>query len=851
MDLRKNKALTPVESGFPIVASTIDLTTKCNLQCKYCNPAGTPILMSDLTYKPIEEVKVGDEIMGFVIPEEKGKHTYFTKAIVEGNAKRSSDIIKVSTTNGDFRCTPDHRWFNGRSYVPAKVGMDIKYVSDPVYFEETDDYKLGYIHGMMAGDGTFSEGEHVYKSGPQEGRINKYHHLRLALNDIEGIDRVERYVSELNLGTINRFQYTEKMIGLRSGSKDLFDKMQGLPNKESSIDYLKGWAAGIFDAEGSHDGNSLRIAQLEGKVLESIIYTFNQLDIKTTYEDYKDVKVIRIINGYSEIVKFFAMCNPAIQRKKAKVLEGKSVYGNSIVEKIESDGYEDVYSLQTSTGNYIAHGHTSKNCFTNLSKGDYSCTDLTLYNGKKIINWLMLPSTRGNSSTVDISFWGGEPLLKWDMFQTLVLYAEEKAAKYGIDVSFGATTNVTLLTPDKFDFIDTHNIGFLLSVDGTKEHHDENRIFENGAGSWNIIDKNLTKIIERWPNSNVRLSYSCYNIETLLDDLKYFYDKGLRSIAYSPVSEDDWTEEKIASLHKTWREISEWWVDLYKKGDAPYVKYIEDSCRREFIPEGDQAPCGAGRGYVGIDTDGVIRPCHRFHKFNETKEWYEQETVIGHIDYGILNQDFREKFMNWSIHRDMPEDCKECEGFGTHCTGGCWATNWDINGDISMVSPIHCEEVKANMDSAKYVNEELGSAFTVKYQGFGQTNNLPMVQGCQCYNVEDNMYGRKTVNKNDPYSCLCNMATYGSQPRQAQQCHCYNIEDDFISHYDMSGAQCKSFTLDTEHQCGGHEDGHECKCKSKNPIEEAIKYIQNLDPEKLSEEDMESINRFIEYRDLL
>jgi uncharacterized protein len=55
-----------------------------------------------------------------------------------------------------------------------------------------------------------------------------------------------------------------------------------------------------------------------------------------------------------------------------------------------------------------------------------------------------------------------KPIVKW--------VEEEK-----IDISFGMTTNGTLLDEEKIKWLSEHNIGFLLSIDGNKESQDYNR----------------------------------------------------------------------------------------------------------------------------------------------------------------------------------------------------------------------------------------------------------------------------------------------------------------------------------------------------------------------------------------
>ena len=774
MDLRKNKGLSPVDSGFPISAITIDLTKRCNLACDYCNPAGTPILMADLTYKAIEDVKTGDKVIGFIKPEEKYKHTHFAVSTVEAKMERESVLVEVETTNGSFKCTPDHKWFNGRSYVPARVGMKIKYVSDPIFFRETEDYKIGYIHGIMAGDGTFSEGIHEYKSGPRRGKSTKYKHVRLALNDIEPLVRVERYMLGLGWQKMNWFSYTEKIKGLRTSIKELFDKLKGTPDKNSTRDYIIGWVAGVFDAEGSYDGYSLRISQKPGEVLEAIKHSLLSLGFGVGWiEHSNEVIEITINGGFSEHVKFFAMCNPAISRKKDRVLIDKGIYGESEVLEIKPASNATVYSMQTSTGNYIAHGHTSKNCFSHCFNKDRDKADLSVEMGKKIIDWVMRKEVRGDERRLNISFWGGEPLLKWDLMKELILYAEKKAKQNLVDVEFGGTTNVTLLTEDKLDFLDEHNCQFLLSIDGRPEKHNIHRKTIDGKGSYHLIDRNIDAILKKWPHSSVRLSHSVETIDDFLEDVKFLYNRGFRDIVYSPVSEGDWNEERLSVLESVWSDIADWFIETHKKGDPVKLKFLEDACGQYYGRHmGNMAPCGAGRGYIGITVDGSIYPCHRFNKFDDTRPWYEREVCLGHIDYGILNQDWRDNFIKWDINKDMCSDCKECDLLGIGCTGGCWASNWDIHGALSAKTEPGCRSSEVNLKLAERIDKELGENFKSRFVGRGYMN-----KGCICYNVcdqEGTPNERYTFNTNDTRSCVCDFATYTGDIKS--ECDCKSKE---------------------------------------------------------------------------
>jgi uncharacterized protein len=468
---------------------------------------------------------------------------------------------------------------------------------------------------------------------------------------------------------------------------------------------------------------------------------------------------------------------------------------NKALTPVESGFPISAITLDMTTGCNLGCDY----CFAGACK-EYQVTNLTFEQGKKTIDWLFLESTRGDNKLLDISFWGGEPLLRWDLIKELVLYAEGKAKEIGIQVKFGGTTNVTLLTPDKFDFMEQHNVYFLLSIDGTQEHHDKHRKFKNGKGSWEVIDKNATEILKRWPEQQVRMSYSVENIDGMMDDLNYLYGKGFHDIVYSPVSEGNWTEERLATLKYIWDRIADWYIEKKKSNQPIRLKFLEDACRsmNSRGREG-QAPCGAGRGYVGITTEGAIYPCHRFHKFEDTRPWYEQETAIGHIDYGVLNQEWRENFTKWDAKKDMPESCHSCKAYLKNCVGGCWATNWDNMGSLRKAPCINCTAELTTIKQAEKVAKELGETYVNSLMGRRPMSftELPEVQGCQCYNVQDMIYGREVINQREPYKCLCNMSSYGVRPAPVMGCGCYNVEDissGFLREYkDQSGASCRNY----------------------------------------------------------
>lgn len=104
-----------------------------------------------------------------------------------------------------------------------------------------------------------------------------------------------------------------------------------------------------------------------------------------------------------------------------------------------------------------------------------------------------------------ISFYGGEPTINIPMIARCVQYARSKDAS----LTFGMTTNGTLLAPRVREFLAAENFSLLVSLDGPEEIHNRNRLFLTGEGSFETVIRNLRALKEAAPDyyrRNVRFS---------------------------------------------------------------------------------------------------------------------------------------------------------------------------------------------------------------------------------------------------------------------------------------------------------------------------------------------------------
>jgi len=108
-----------------------------------CTPGDATIWMADGTFKRIDEVEVGDQVVGFdrVKDSKQFDRTKLVKTVVKNIQSRVAPVVQeMMLGNGDLvYCTPDHRWYTGRKdrshrlYKPAEVGSRLIKVIEQIY----------------------------------------------------------------------------------------------------------------------------------------------------------------------------------------------------------------------------------------------------------------------------------------------------------------------------------------------------------------------------------------------------------------------------------------------------------------------------------------------------------------------------------------------------------------------------------------------------------------------------------------------------------------------------------------------------------------------------------------------
>jgi hypothetical protein len=103
----------PVQSRVPF-SWTVNPYRGCSHSCNYCISGATPILMADGHTRPIEDLKVGDEIIG---TERRGRYRRYARTRVLAHWSTIKPVWEVKLEDGTrLLASGDHRFLTERGW---------------------------------------------------------------------------------------------------------------------------------------------------------------------------------------------------------------------------------------------------------------------------------------------------------------------------------------------------------------------------------------------------------------------------------------------------------------------------------------------------------------------------------------------------------------------------------------------------------------------------------------------------------------------------------------------------------------------------------------------------------------
>jgi DNA repair photolyase len=330
----------PAASRMPF-RFTINAYRGCSHACSYCEAPETPVLMANGRTKPIGELQVGDVVYG-TVPE--GRYRRYVPTPVLDHWWTMRRAYRVRLADGTaLVASADHRYLTARGWkhvIGSECGrmqrphltigsklMGVGHLASAP--KDGPDYRRGYLCGMIRGD---------------------VHRMRLALTDVEALDRTRDYLSDA-------------IPTCAKAGVDWIRDLIAWPSSQTD-EWCQGFLAGIFDAEGSFSLGVLRISNTDPAIINATASSLMRLGFDPVVETNRPVTTVRLRGDFREQLRFFLTTDPAITRKRT--FDGLALKSDARLDviAIEDLGIDiPMVDITTGTGDFIADGVVSHNCF--------------------------------------------------------------------------------------------------------------------------------------------------------------------------------------------------------------------------------------------------------------------------------------------------------------------------------------------------------------------------------------------------------------------------------------------------------------------------------------------------------
>ncbi|HPG41154.1 MAG TPA: SPASM domain-containing protein [bacterium] len=299
---------------------------------------------------------------------------------------------------------------------------------------------------------------------------------------------------------------------------------------------------------------------------------------------------------------------------------------------------------------------------------------------------------------VRLELFGGEPLMNMPVIRKLVAYREEVKEKTGFEIGMSLPTNGLLLTKQRLDFCDEHQIGVQVSIDGPPEIQDRYRKLANGEGSYAAIIDNVKRLIAKRKKINARATIGRNDVH-LLEVAKHLIDEvGFASVFIAESTGVEGcsgtasnTAVDLQEINSQLYDVAEEYIRRARNGEVYNLNPFAHAVSRLWNPKIKNDACGAGKGYLTVAVDGSLYPCMRFI---DMKEYY-----LGNVFDGEINEAIRDKFYNNTV--DSKEECSHCWGRYL-CGGSCVFLPIEYHGSLDKQPQEICDTYRRRFECAMY-----------------------------------------------------------------------------------------------------------------------------------------------------
>lgn len=292
---------------------------------------------------------------------------------------------------------------------------------------------------------------------------------------------------------------------------------------------------------------------------------------------------------------------------------------------------------------------------------------------KLAIDYILSNEKDFPEQSVAWDFIGGEPFLEIGLIDKICDYIKTEMFRLNHhwfnSFRFHFSTNgINYDTQKVQDFIkkNRQHLSIGITIDGTREKHDLNRIWKtkdgfspkpkDEKGSYDDVVRNIPLWREQFPFDGTKVTISSADIKYIKDSVLHLYSLGIHEVHINVVFEDVWKEGDDKRFEEQLIQLADAIIDGEYYTDYTCSFFSEHLGKPMDKKLQNNNWCGAGR-MLAVDAAGNFYPCTRFAQYSlrDKKAW-----IIGNVNDGIDKNKLR-PFLTLDRCTQSNQECIDCE----------------------------------------------------------------------------------------------------------------------------------------------------------------------------------------------
>lgn len=326
---------------------------------------------------------------------------------------------------------------------------------------------------------------------------------------------------------------------------------------------------------------------------------------------------------------------------------------------------------------------------------------------KTAIDYILNNEILFQEESVIWDFIGGEPFLEIELIDKICDYIKTEMFRLNHhwfnSYRFNFSTNgINYHTEKVQNFIKKNyrHLSIGITIDGTKEKHDLNRVWKNHdpeRGSYEDVVKNIPLWLSQFPQGGTKVTISSTDIPYICESVLHLYSLGIHEVNINAVFENVWKDGDDMLFENQLIKLADKIIDNEYYQDYS-CSFFNDTIGKPLDKKlNNQNWCGAGK-MLAVDSAGNFYPCTRFAAYSLRSK---KPIIIGNVVDGIDSNKLR-PFLTLDRTTQSPHECIDCE-VASGCAW-CQGENYDAaeTATIFQRSTAICKMHKARVRANNY-----------------------------------------------------------------------------------------------------------------------------------------------------